>query len=99
MAGPPGAKPSLATRWRSQLRGCVIQCSVAPARLRLRRICLGVGFHADAGADEVAIAVDVVDAADARPELARTREAIREGRGLARIGVVPRVGADDLRGV
>ncbi len=47
----------------------------------------------------MAVAVDVVDAADCRPELGLARPGRREGRQLARVGAVPRVGADDGRGV
>src|SRR5688572_2083990 len=87
-------------RRAAQLRSFNSQLSpfnrAAPRRaLRLLR----VGFHSDAGADEVAVAVDVVDAADARPELARPGVAIGEGGGLARIRPGPLVTADHLRGV
>ena len=53
----------------------------------------------DAAAEEVAVAVGAVDAADGRPELmlAQPRRGIRGH--LARVGVVPLVGGDAPRGV
>ena len=43
--------------------------------------------------------MDVVDAADARPELGGARVTVGEGGLLPRIRAIPGVGADDLRGV
>src|ERR1051326_2995396 len=57
-----------------------------------------VGFHAKAGADEVAISVDVVHASDRRPKFAGARRGRGKRRELARVGAVPLVGAYDLRG-
>ena len=42
-------------------------------------ICFGVGFHADAGADKVAIAVDVIHATDGRPEFVLAHKLRRKG--------------------
>ena len=52
-----------------------------------------------AGADQVAVAVGVVDAADGRPELLLARPGGGEGGALAGVGVLPLVGGDDLGGV
>ena len=81
------------------------KCAPSATRLlgnnlrRLLRFRFGVGCHAEAGADEIAVAVDVVDAAHARPEFADARPWRRERRRLARIGVIPSVAADGFRGV
>jgi hypothetical protein len=74
-----------------------MSASVWLRRLSLR--CLRVGFHPHAAADEVAVAVDVVHAADGGPEFGLADELAREGGGLARVGPRPFIGGDDLRGV
>jgi hypothetical protein len=58
-----------------------------------------VGLHADAGADEIAVAEDVVDAADGGPEflVAQPRRGI--SRLFARIRSIPFVGDDRFGGV
>ena len=52
-------------------------------------VLLLVDAHRRARADEVSIAVDVVHAADRRPELRVLDVGQREGRRLARVGAVP----------
>src|SRR5438094_4704482 len=52
-----------------------------------------------AGTEEVAIAVNVVDASDRRPEFVFARPGRRENCLFARIGAVPFVGRDLSRGV
>ena len=64
-----------------------------PASLEAERLRLGVGLDGRTGADQVAVAVDVVDAAHRRPELVLARPRRRVGGLLARVGVVPVVGA------
>src|SRR5688572_21828962 len=63
---------------------------------RPRESALGVGLDRFAGAGEVAVAPDVVDAADRRPELVVLEPRRREGGVLARVGVLPGVGGDGL---
>src|SRR6187455_1695538 len=95
-----GAKGNKKPRWRAGLKesgrkalshGCLEEMS------GLRR--LGVRFHAYAAAHEVAVAVDVVDAADGRPELGSARPLVRERGGLAGVRVRPLGAADHGRSV
>src|SRR5690606_37919274 len=51
--------------------------------------CLPVGLHRRAGADEVAVAGDVVDAADRRPVLVLLRAVQREEGPLFAVGPGP----------
>lgn len=58
--------------------------------------CRAVCFDAVAGADEVAIAVDIVDASDRGPELVLAQVGQRVSGLFARVGVVPCVATDDF---
>src|SRR6185436_14588302 len=70
----------------------IMVAALSLPRLRIR-------FHPHTRAHQVPIAVNVVDATDAGPELARARETIRECRRFARVRMIPRVGTDDPGGV
>src|SRR5579883_2956081 len=74
----------------------------APNPARLGVGCLlrfGEGFHPNAGANEIAIAVYVIDATDCGPEFVLAHPTRRKCRVLARIGAFPFVGTNDFRRV
>lgn len=58
-----------------------------------------IGFHAVAGADEVAVAMDIIDAADGWPELVLAEVGQGIGGLLAGVGVRPIVCTNRFRRV
>src|SRR5574337_270482 len=60
---------------------------------------VSVGLHRDAGAHDVLVAMDVVDARHWRPVFLRLEAGQRERRQFARVGVCPLAGADHGGGV
>src|SRR6266702_4220228 len=59
----------------------------------------GIGFHPDARADRIAVAINVVDAADGGPELVLFEPGRREGGLFPGVGMVPVFGGDHVRGM
>src|SRR3954468_13648871 len=65
----------------------------------MRLLSSGIRLHGRARADQVLVAVDVVQPADRRPELVLAHPVRRISGVLARIGPLPAVGGQHLRGV
>src|SRR5882724_2327526 len=82
-------------RFKPRSSGFAVSSSLWPTGMSA----LLESFHADARADEVAIAIDVVDAADRGPEFVVVEPFGGETGLFARIRTVPVIGGEHVGGV